>query len=229
MRKHQHNSQSGVTMVEMMLSVSLLTIISATMLESLVRFQEAGQAVTQEYTLERRSADVAMRVTKDLGRSGFTMIDGQTFPVIADTGEADNMLNVVNAFDLDLGFQDAEANEGRGDSHELVFCLPDDADGDGWPDTVGSQPAWSPNLITYYLRPSTNGRNDLVREQQNGRLEVLCRGVAQFEVETPEDTGFVIPLDSIRMTLTLASEDGGQQFEKTTQEVIQLRNGGLAP
>jgi hypothetical protein len=206
-----------MTVVEMMLSVSLMTIISATMLESLVRFQEAGSAISQKYTLERRSSEVAMRITKDLGRSGYAVVDEQHFPMILPSSQGIQFVSVDGA------------NHQSGESNELVFCLPADHDKDGWPDVNGSTPAWSESRISYHLLPSANNLNDLVREEQSGRKEILCRGVARFAMEDPNDTGFEIPLDSMRMTLTLSVNEGDQQFLKTTQEVIRLRNGGLAP
>jgi len=220
MRKHSNNSKSGVTLVEIMLSATLLAIISATMLESLARFQEAGKAISKEFTLERRSSDVAMRITKDLGRSGFAVVDEQQYPMIMSAGQG-------ASFSSDFSHDTVHSQ--KGESDELIFCLPEDLDGDGWPDIQGNKPSWSSNRVSYFLRPSSNNRNVLIRAQQGGRQEVVCRGVARFELETPAQTGYEIPLDSIRMTLTLSAENGGQQFEKTTQEVIQLRNGGLAP
>ena len=112
-------------------------------------------------------------------------------------------------------------------SREVVFIHPFDGDSDGWPDLgTSGEPEWGSTEISFVLRPTGDGTNNLERRVNGASPRTLAKNVTRFLVEDSEATGYQIPFNSLRVRLTLAIKDlTGSVYRRTLEEVIQLRNG----
>jgi type II secretory pathway pseudopilin PulG len=241
--------KAGFTLLEAALSIGLLSGLLYVFFQSLAGFDRLGR---HSKALHAASADASRAmgvIRRDLERSGHLLLAGQNFPQVFPAGEAPagfsmfehagpnsisglSKTSSVNPLPAPTGgvglpgFSPEELPESR----EALYVLPADADSDGWPDLNAGEPVWSPNRLALQLIPVAAGDNHLVRRSEAGTLNILARGVRAFRVDLPVDTGYTIPLDSVRVWIQLVreSERGGVQLFNRV-DVIQLRNGGLAP
>ena len=190
---------------------------------SLGRFEQAQSNTGVRNDLVRARGRLVRQLRRDLSRAGYATDGGVAYPVVGPSG------SLAGAFPFTAHPAPLVVD---GPSDELVLCLPQDANDDGWPDYAGTNPVWNPDRTAYYLTPDNNGgpANRLVRQEQNGRTSTVCHDVVSFTVETPADTGFAIPLDAIRIRVRLRDAlPDGLPYQVEVEEVVRLRNGGLAP
>lgn len=172
--------------------------------------------------LVRRADRALSTITEELERSGFTSVGGVDYPFFVAGDELE---------EAPLVHRHAPANAAEGadvTAREIVFLLPQDTNGDGWPDLTDTMQSvvWDTTEISYVLLPSPDGSNELVRREDGANDRVLARGVRRFVVEDAESAGFAFPIDVLRITLELedAGEGAAQQRLSSTRH-LTLPNG----
>lgn len=130
-----------------------------------------------------------------------------------------------------------------------------DADGDGWPELDGDgdgiltdDPAdvaalWDPTLntihpttglvwshseISFVVVTAADGTSVLERRVDNNpaTARVLARQVERIQFDTPESSGWTIPLGSVRVRIFFRTTDRDGRLIKARNEVtVSLRNG----
>ncbi len=223
-RSSRTGGRAGFTVIEAALSITIFSMLLGGFLFSVSRLQSVADTRAVQYKLATEALEVVNSIATDLRRSGYTTEGGLDYPLIYSVGET------PNGFEA---FEHGEIHEITADtaaSNELVFLLPDDADDDGWPDVAGAGVLWSPTTVAYILVPNPDGTNSLIRRDSNGNQLTLSRSVTSLTFETPADTGFTIPLDTMRVRVQIA-KDGmdGRVYSTESQVVVSLLNGWLAP
>ena len=217
--------QAGFSLLEGAISLSVFAVLMGGYMITMSRMSESTDASALEHELLVDCGRVMSAITSDLRRSGYENVDGIDMPVFFDAGDP------PAAF-AEFGHDVPHDPFGDGLTREIVFSLPEDADGDGWPDLEAdrSGPVWSDDYVAYQLVPELDGTNSLRRLTSAGDATTLSRNVTQLIFESPADTGFLIPADTLRVTLVLrrAARNGAVRRIQI-QEVVQLFNGWIAP
>ena len=212
---------AGFTLVEAALALTAFVALLAGFLFSVERMSNAYGEGEVSHALAIEAFDAARSITQEISRAGFRDQHGERMPVLFADGDpgVDHP-----AF--------AHEPPGSGEAvREILYRLPRDGDGDGWPDVdANGEAVWESAWHGLLCLPLEDGTDALVRRAEDGTTVVLARNVARLVFETPAETGFAIPLDSLRFTLTLRRADAdGRACEFEVQRVVRLRNGGLAP
>ncbi len=214
-------ARRGISALEAAIMVAIFGTLMSGFMSSLSRFQSAQNDTGVRNDLLRAKGRAVRVLRQDLRRSGFVSVGGVAYPVTVPDG------GLAGGFPFTAH---PPSVAGATPNSELLMVMPIDGDNDGWPDFAGGQPVFGPDRIAYYLVPDGQGANVLTREVENGRVASVCRDVVRFTVETPAETGFTIPLDSLRVRLTLSKQvPGGLRHTVELDEVVRLVNGGLAP
>jgi hypothetical protein len=190
-------------------------------LVSVDRMTRASDATEVQYALAVDGLDAVRSICTEVGRSGYLDFGGTAMPVFFEDGEPGEDFPAF-----------AHPAPSSGEAiRDLAYRLPQDGDGDGWPDLDGNGDAvWDPTDYGLLCLPLDDGADGLVRRTDDGTTTVLARDVARVVFESPAQTGFAIPLDSLRFTLTMRrTGSDGRSYEYEAQRVVRLRNGGLAP
>ena len=220
------SKSAGFTLLEAAISITLFGTVMmgfAMAVDSLRRDEKAANA---DFQLARDGFAALERVGQELERTGLRA----GYPQFFDDGSVGGSFASLEHMAPDIS-QEATAR-GEPTSREIVFQVPADADGDGWPDLVGSDSiAWQPVDVAFVLVPDGNGLNELRRIASDGSNRRITGNVEQVLFESPADTGFAIPLDSVRVRITVANRTAshGRVSRRTFQAVYQMHNGDPIP
>lgn len=215
-------SRAGMTIVEAAITFTMFAIVLGGFVTNLRQFTLATRTQEAEFELQTSTLGVLAEIRRDIERGGYVTLGGVEYPVLFPDGQCPLPAFVHAAPNVVV--------PGLGPSQEAVFVRPMDADGDNWPEIDANfDIVWDPDQIGYLLIPNPNGKNDLVCRTSAGVTRTLSRDVVQIVFEDPAATGFEIPLDSIRVTLTLSRRTpDGRDITRTDQMVVALLNGWLS-
>lgn len=217
--------RSGFTVIELTISIALLGSLMLVYMSTVDRSFKAQEQAEAYFLLRSRALSAMSAMREDLGRAGYATAAGTDYPGVFQTDEVGNEFPAfAHAAPLALHDEDLAAP-----NTDLVFVLPDDADGDGWPDlTAAGEPAWSAVDLAYLLTPDQSGLNVLKRYSSGGATTTIARGVLWVDFDTPSTSAFEVPLGCMRVRLALGTTDGGVIRETYVHEMtVRLRNGGL--
>lgn len=222
------SSRAGFTLIEILLVTGILSLLTAAMVQSSSSMGRITGAGNVRARLQLEGERALERILEDLRRSGeVTLQVGaavRAYPHVFDDGEAgpgyeqhDHPVHETEAEDGDPDF---------GASRELVIVLPADDDGDGAPDlTDENELVWSPAEISYTVRTTADGRNVLERRVDAADPRTVCSGVERIVFDTHQSSGFVLPLQSVRVRLFLrARGPDGALHRHEVEATVRLRN-----
>lgn len=217
-----NSRRAGFTILETVLTVSIFTVLMAAFITSFSSFSTSTEQSSREYSAAEKSLKAVQAITQDLSRSGFTNVAGVDYPLIFAAGDPGG--------GQPAAFAHAPADASAGSqlvSNSVVFTTPADADNDGWPDLDANRaPVWQATTVAFVLVPDGRGTNTLQRRTSDGGRRVLARNVASLTFESPADTAFAIPLDTLRVRIELAvSNTEGATITRSSEAVVRLRNG----
>lgn len=213
-------TNAGFTLIEALIAASLLSLTLGSFAVMTYRATGARKQTENNYQLETRILNALDEIRRDLRRTGYITQTGD-YPAVFEPGEIGEEYP---------GFENPTINthtDGNPTSRDMVFLLPEDADGDGWPDYgLDGNPAWSPIDHAYVLVPDPHGTNTLQRIDSSGRRRDVAHGVTRAIFDTSQSAGFSIPLDCVRVQLEIAHQEGGRIQKSIAREIIvRLRNG----
>ncbi|MCB9890653.1 MAG: prepilin-type N-terminal cleavage/methylation domain-containing protein [Planctomycetes bacterium] len=194
--------QYGMTLVEVMVSLVITVIVVGVASYVMMNAQQADKTVRNDAVLPRRASEALETIATDLRRTGAVTISGTQYP---------------ETFDVSVGTPPV--------AHRTIrLCVPQDADMDGAPDLLDANLVWSTDLVEYAV-DVVDGRTRLLR-RQGTRERVLVDHVDHVAFDTPNSSGWVVPVGCIRIQLSvnaLGTTGGPQTRELTT--LVRMRNG----
>lgn len=213
----KHGPRSGFTILEVTISSTIFAAIMGAFVLALVATRKAQDDAEVVDLVSREALEVVETLRRELGRSGFE----NGFPLTYDADDVGADYQV---------FEHATPN-GETERSDVVFRIPADADGDGWPDVENDgDVAWEDDPRAFVLRPNETGVNDLVQVAPDGQGATIGRHVESVTYSSPAETNFEIPLDCMRVEVVTASiAADGQVRRSQLSAVVKLHNGGLSP
>lgn len=215
----RRGARAGFTLLEAVLSVTFFGALMGAFVMALKSTNTARERVHSQSRLIQEGLEVLDSVRARLTRSGWS----DDYPAIYDGNEVG-----IDYPDYEHGVpEDREGNVVQ--ACDLVYVMPADDDGDGWPDVVDGVTQWEAATRLFCLEPNDRGTNDFVVRDADGTRRTVARNVETATFSSPAMTGYAIPLDCVHLALTLRSGAGGSASEERFTSVFRLANGGLAP
>jgi type II secretory pathway pseudopilin PulG len=207
--------KSGFTIVEAAISIALFTVLLSAFAQSVGSALNTKQRFEAEQSLALDAFRSVESIRGELRRSGFSGGFPQFF-------EDDDVGGTFPAF---AHARAHPAPDGGQTAREIVFRLPADGDGDGWPDvTAAREVDWDAVDIAYVLRPAADGTNEIWRMSSAGEAAVVARRVVSMLFEDSAETGFAIPLNCVRLRIVLVAEASAGGHRRVVESVIRLPN-----
>ncbi|MCA8968903.1 MAG: prepilin-type N-terminal cleavage/methylation domain-containing protein [Planctomycetes bacterium] len=194
--------QHGMTLVEVMVSLVITVIVVGVTSYLMMNAQQADKIARNDAALTRRASEALETIATDLRRTGAVTISGTQYPATVD---------------VSVGTPPV--------AHRTIrLCMPEDADKDGAPDLLNAKLVWSADLVEYAV-DVVDGRTRLLR-RQGTRERVLVDHVAHVAFDTPESSGWVVPVGCIRIQLSVHAfgTSGAPQTRELTT-LVRMRNG----
>ncbi len=231
MRQRQRNGRTGAraregyTLIEMIFATSILLVLAGMLLQSLLGLRHATASGGAGARVQDRGQRAMERIIEDLRISGFIDQAGALpdYPYLFVDGNADPRFMVHRHLAAAKQAQQSEYDFGA--NTEIVFRLPDDADGDGVPDVdANGQLVWDPREFSYVVVTNANGQNELQRRIDGGTPEIVTRNIERIVFSDRVTSGFV-PLGSIGVQIFFREpDDDGVVHRFSLQAVVRLRN-----
>jgi hypothetical protein len=115
-----------------------------------------------------------------------------------------------------------------GPNHEIVFVIPDDANGDGVPDIdANGDIVWSTDQISYVLVTRADGNNYVERRRNGVNNQKVVMNVERlvFDDTTSSGGGAAVQVDTVRIQIHLRQVDPqGLVHRYVAQTSLRLRN-----
>lgn len=221
MNPGSRRSDSGMTVVEVVLGAALAIAVAGMATRTIGRMQDLQASNDFEARLQSQAHRAQAAIANDLRRALYQPLAGAELPYVFDDGVAeapyDAHSHVPNQSAAIAGDPDF------GPNREIVFLLPQDADGDGRPDLAAGALVWAPDEISYTVITDAGG-NALVRSVNAAAPAVIARDFERIVFDTPESSGFTIPLGCVRVRLFLRARDkDGTLYRYQTETVIRLQ------
>jgi len=226
-------SRRGLSLVDLAISLTIFFVVvgSYTRAVSSIRTETAGGSVRS--SLAGAGNRAIRRIVDDIRYSGFVTVGGDDYPYVFTNGDADGAFDDLDhpaplMIPNEAGAAPANAGPALPVAREVVFLLPDDADADGRPDLDADGWArWGGELISYVLVPD-GASNRIERHVDGVRDRTIARNVSSMLIDTPESSGFVVPLGCVRVRITLSDFDAdGRRLDHEVEALVRLRNGGV--
>jgi len=223
-RQIKRSSKAGLTLIEMTLGVTLMVIVSGTLVMVMESLESMTSVNETQANLQTMADDALFDMVADLRRSSNLEFGGVAFPYVFDGGEADAAF--ADHSHAAAGGEAADGDADAGPDREVVFLLPADVDSDGRPDVDGNgNLEWDMREVSFTVRTGEDGVNRLERRIDGANPITIGRYVERLVVDTSESSGFVIPLDSVRIRLFFRRLDrDGKLLRYSNEAVVALRN-----
>ncbi|MCY2961109.1 MAG: hypothetical protein NTY35_13190 [Planctomycetota bacterium] len=254
-RTKRFDPHTGLGLVEVTISATILFILAASMVESVGQVAALGRTGSVEGRLQQGAQDAIRRITGDLKAAAFVSANGKSYPYLFVDGEAnvsfaehDHAEAVENAEDDDPDF---------GPNREIVFVRPSfapvaqDPDGVNWDlvdedgepvdlpqglevvkryefPVIGADgtSGFQEEELSYVLVTAADGVNELQRRRDGESPEVIARGVERLVFDTSSTDPVGVPVGAVRVRLWLRLRDEmGTVHRHSAETVVRLQNG----
>jgi hypothetical protein len=223
--KDRRNSRAGLTVLEMCITMSLLSIVLGSLAWAMSGLRGLVTSGRNRAALQSTGQATLVFLLEELRRSGIVNLDGVRYPVIFEGGDpGPNHPGLEH--EPALGHS-VEGDPDFGPDREIIFLLPMDADGDRRPDVdEEGRLVWSPDEISYVVVTRADGENHLERRVNGLDPRSLCRFVERLVIDDSESAAFEIPMGCVRIRLFLRKRDErGTVHRYFTEGIVALRNG----
>jgi prepilin-type N-terminal cleavage/methylation domain-containing protein len=227
--------RGGFTLFEMLIAVVILLALAGSLTTALrgqkglmtagdtdARLQEAGERMLKAILTDMKRSGVVTLVNDYpfLFNEGDATADWQG---VATPGFAAHVhpapTHAAQAGDLDFGV-----------TREIVFVLPQDADGDQIPDVdANGALLWAPNEISYVLVTRADGINYLERRVDGANGRVIGMFVERLAFDDNASTQLTpdpVPLGAIQVQIFLRQQDqAGLVHRYVARGLVRMMNG----
>ncbi len=222
---HPRTSRAGMTLLEASVSSALLFLVLGTLAHALTGVRDVTNSEGVKAQLQSSGERALEMIISDLRASGFSTVGGIDYPVLFENGAAPNGLaeHVHSPAPKEARPSDSDFGPNR----EIVFRLPADADGDGRPDvTVDGQVIWDAREFSYVVINDPDGVNRLERRIDGVAAQRVASWVERIVFDDAASSGFVVPLNSIRVRIDFRRpDDNGLQMRHSVEASVRTRNG----
>jgi hypothetical protein len=230
MRKKSSDSRGGFSALEMTIAVMILSLLAGSLSLALQRMRGMTGSSSAQATLQDSAERALKRIALDLSRSGQVTLLGDSFPHLFDDGAA------TGAFAAHAHPPAAQSavpgDPDFGPNREIVFVAPQEADPEGTygrdvPDIdANGRLIWAATQFSYVVSTGADGVNRLERRTAAAAPIAIASNVERVVFDDNASSGFVIPLDSVRVRLFFRKVDAqGVLHRHQAEQIIKLRNG----
>jgi prepilin-type N-terminal cleavage/methylation domain-containing protein len=228
--KVHHRLRAGFSALEMLVAVTVLSLLAGSLSMSLKHMRGLTTTGTSQATLQAASERALRRISADLSRSGSINLMGNAYPFLFDDGAA---IDAFAGHAHPAATHTAVAGEPDfGPTREVVFVLPREADlpgtyGRDVPDIdINANLIWDVTEFSYVLITGVDGINYLQRRVNGAAPTTIASNVERVVFDDNPSSGFVLPVDTIRVRLFFRKTDAqGVVHRYTAEQIIKLRNG----
>lgn len=207
-----------MTVVEMVLSMSLLSLILLASAQVSTGSAEEAEALAAKSRLNRHAHEALFEIARDLRQSAFSA-NGSYPAILSPTETVDEGWSV--------GSPNPAAEPGS-ILRNVVFIVPADSDGDDRPDAnTAGEIIWSTLECAYVIVPDPLGRNRVERWVDGAFERIVCRHVEAFAVDSDQTAATEVPFGSLRIRLDLATSVDGRTLTERAQTTIRLSATGV--
>ncbi|HUR29334.1 MAG TPA: hypothetical protein VM509_14190 [Planctomycetota bacterium] len=217
-------------MLEMMIAVGILSLLAGSLTIAVQRMRRMTTSSTARATLQD-SAERALRsIARDLSRSGELVIGGVNYPYLFEDGDATGVF-AVHAH-APATHHAVAGEPDFGVNREIVFALPQESDlpgsyGNDVPDIDASaNMVWDPVVFSYVVVTGPDGVTALQRRSDGANPVTIATNVERVAFDDNLNSGFVLPVNSIRVRLFFRKLDAqGVLHRYGVEQIVKLRNG----
>jgi prepilin-type N-terminal cleavage/methylation domain-containing protein len=228
--------RGGFTMLEMLIAATILLILAGSLTASLSSMRGVTNAGDVESRLQESGERILKAILTDMQRSGFVLVGGIDYPFLFNEGNANENWQAVpnGAFGVHTHPAPTHAavvgDPDFGVTREIVFVLPQDADGDQVPDIdAAGDLIWGAAELSYVLVTRADGINYVERRTDGANGQVIGMFVERLAFDDNDSTQLSpdpVPLGAIRVQVFLRQVDQeGLVRRYAASATVRMRNG----
>jgi hypothetical protein len=229
--RSQAAARAGFSVLEMLIAVGVLSLLAGSLGFAIVRMRGISASSETQASLQNSCERAMRRIFEDLSRSGAITLGGLNYPYLFDDGAAVAAGFTVHAHAA--AQHAAVAGEPEfGPTREIVFALPRENDppgtyGNDVPDIdANANLIWDGAQFSYVLITGPDGVNYLQRRVDGAAPVNIASNVERVVFDDNPSSGFVLPVDSVRVRLFMRNVDStGTVHRYSAEQVVKLRNG----
>ncbi|HUR29337.1 MAG TPA: hypothetical protein VM509_14205 [Planctomycetota bacterium] len=230
MRHRKIDARGGFSALELTIAVMLLALLAGSLSLALQRMRGMTGSSSARATLQDSAERALKKISTDLSRSGQLTLLGDKFPYLFDEGAATGAF-AAHAH-APATHHAAAGDPDFGPNREVVFVAPRESDpegtyGDDVPDIDASgRLIWDAAQFSYVVVTGADGANRLERRTNAASPVTIASNVERVVFDDNASSGFVIPVDSVRVRLFFRKVDAqGVLHRHQAEQIIKLRNG----
>jgi prepilin-type N-terminal cleavage/methylation domain-containing protein len=236
-RRHARGPGGGFTLFEMLIAVVILLALAGSLTTALHGQKGLTTAGDTDARLQEAGERILKSILTDMKRSGMVTL-GNAYPFLFNEGDATADWQGVATPGFAAHAHPPPAHAAQpgdpdfGVTREIVFVLPQDADGDQVPDVdPNGQLLWGPNELSYVLVTRADGINYLERRVDGANGRVVGMFVERIAFDTNASTQLSpdpVPLGSIQVQVFLRQVDQqGLVHRYVARGLVRMLNGAI--
>lgn len=221
----RHRARSAFTVLEMLISLTLLGLLAGALTEALQTMRGLSNASNTQSTIQSAAEHALKLICGDLKRSGFVTVGGIDYPYLFDNGV---VVPPFGAHAHPPALKDAVVGDADfGPNREIVFLQPRDNDVNDIPDLdAAGNLIWNPTEFSYIVRTGPDGVNYLQRRSNGAAPRTIASHIERIAFDSNASTGFVLPINSVRVRIFFRRVDAkGVLHRYAVESTCKLRNG----
>lgn len=237
MRVRRERQDEGFTLFEMMLTLTIFSVIFSSLFLIVTGVQTSYDRGSAESVLRESGRRILKELIHELRQTGIIETGGTNLPSIylrdvagVDETERGDLIATMSFEDVELGGQES-AGGNRVATHvdrisnEIVFKRLTDRDGNGYPFEANTGVLeWSDEEFSYYVLEDVAGVPQLVREASGGDFRIIGRDVEKvvFDVISYDPT--VLYNQIVIVIYMTSSLPNGDHVRVGLEGTVNLRN-----
>ena len=226
--KFDRSSRGGFTVLEMLISMTVLLLLFGTIAQSMGTMQRLQTTGSVDSRLQREAGRAIRAVITDLRLAGRVDIVGAGFyPHVFTDGQPGTGFPDWHAYQP--GPKEAVVGDlDFGDDNGLLLLLPQDFNNDGNPDVsnVDNTLLWGLGAeVSYTRQTQADGRNVLMRTVTDQPARVIARDLERIQFTPGDALNLDVPLGCVRVRLFFrARSSNGVIHRAQAEATVRMRN-----
>jgi type II secretory pathway component PulJ len=217
--------ERGHTLLEMIATVAIIGCLLVGLFKLFASANTLFRAGDAKADLEERGRIAVMSMVNELRQSGYMTdgVTGKSYPYIFTNGSAQAPFA---SYSHTPAQHQAEAGTAAyGPTHEIVFRMTADLDGDGLRTAHATGAVeWSPDEVAYVLVTAADGVNQIERRVNNASPKIVARYVERMCFDD-NATDSSVPYGQIRLTVHMRkTTTDGRVVKASYSTLVKMRN-----